>query len=242
MRAYYCLAVILLLSALPQIAWANPAQDEGNVVSRSELLRDIPADEDHPIPRKLIAAHEEEISCEPAPQKILVAHYRAEPTAPLSFNDDRIVIAVNDDDEFRILKVLESETAFVDGKLCSDTDFEEEFISIGEMHFLYIRTRVMSDVYTISSDQKLSTIPFADVSKSAVLRGDEELRNGYVGFREGVFRFESGIYQVKDAGRCPSNGVFHVSFRLTGEFQQNAQTHVFEPQFKFVVDKEWRDR
>ena len=53
-----------------------------------------------------VTAEEGEISCEPTPQKILVAHYRAEPTAQFSMRDDRILIAVKRDDGFEILKVL----------------------------------------------------------------------------------------------------------------------------------------
>jgi hypothetical protein len=141
--------------------------EEGDFVAMSELPREIPPDKDHPVGRKLIAADEGEVSCEPTPQKILVAHYRAEPTAQFSMKDDRILVAVKQADRFEILKVLQSETVIVDGKLSSEDDFEDEFITIKGMHFLYIRIRVSGsggivdhDVYTISSDRKLSIVPF----------------------------------------------------------------------------------
>jgi len=221
--------------------------EEGDFVSKSELARELPADKDHPFARKLIAAEEGEISCEPMPQKILVAHYRAEPTAQFSMKDDRILIAVKRDDGFEILKVLQSETAVVDASLSSDDDFEEEFITIEGMHFLYIRTRVSGsggfvehDVYTISSDQKLSIVPFQDVRKSTVLKEGEELRNGGYRFAKGVFTFESGIYTTKDAECCPSLGDFDAEFRLEGRFGQDIHSHAFEPDFRFVVAKQWR--
>jgi len=81
--------------------------EEGDFVAKSELPREIPPNQDHPLARKLIAADEGEISCEPTPQKILVAHYRAEPTAQFSMKDDRILVAVKQADEFEILKVLQ---------------------------------------------------------------------------------------------------------------------------------------
>lgn len=255
MRCHSCWAVILLASAVfAQTASVNSSrqmgpvlQDEGDVVSKSELAREIPADKDHPLPRKLIATQEGEISCAPTPRKILVAHYRAEPTTRLSMNDDRILIAVRQDDEFKILKILDSDTAIVDGDLYSDRDFEEEFIDIHGMHLLYIRTRISGSggivedsIYTISSDQKLSTILFQDVSKSTILKGSEELRNGGYRFAKGTFTFESGIYKPQDGECCPSLGDFHAQFRLEGEFKEDAHSHAFQPDFKFVVANEWR--
>ena len=197
--------------------------------------------------RKLIAADVGEVSCEPTPQTILVAHYRAEPTAQFSMSDDRILIAVKRDDGFEILKVLQSETVVVDGSLSSDNDFEEEFIPIERMHFLYIRTRVSGsggivehDVYTISSNQKLSIVPFQDMTKSTVLKEGEVLRNGGYRFYRGIFTFESGIYKRGDGECCPSMGDFDAEFRLEGKFIQDVHTHAFEPAFKFVVAKQWR--
>ena len=255
MRSHSCLAVIPLAAALfAQTASERPScqsrralQDEGDVVSRAELACEIPADEEHPVPRKLIAAQEGEIGCEAGPRKILVAHYRAEPTAQFSMNDDRVLIAAKQDNEFEIVKVLESETAMVDGKLYSDSDFEQEFIEINGIHFLYIRTRIAGsggivehDVYAISSGQQLSIIPFPDVSKSTILKQNEELRNGGYRFAEGTFTFESGIYKPQDGECCPSLGEFHAQFKLEGKFKADAHNHAFEPDLKFVVAKEWR--
>lgn len=257
MRLHTCLAVILLTSAgFAQTANVNPtdqvaaeSQDEGDVVSKSELTCELPPDKDHPLPRKLIAIQEGELSSAPAAQKMLVAHYRAEPAVRTSMNDDRILIAVKQDNEFKVLKILDSETAIVEGNLNSDLDFEEEFIAINGMHFLYLRTRISgsggiveSEVYTISSDQKLSIIPFQDVSKSKILKTGEELRNGGYRFSDGIFEFESGIYQPKDGECCPSQGDYHAQFRLEGEFKQDVPKQVFEPDFKFVVALESRSK
>lgn len=256
MRFRSTLAVILLTSAgLAQTASVDPSrqapelQDEGDVVSKSDLARDLPTDNDHPLPRKLIALEEGELSSAPAPQEMLVAHYRAEPDSQFSMNDDRIVIAARQGDEFKILKILGSETVIVDGNLNSDDDFEAEFIAINRMHFLHLRTRVSGsggivddEVYTISSDQKLSIIPFQDVSKSKILIEGEDLRNGGYRFAEGVFTFESGIYQARDGECCPTLGVYHAEFKLEGEFKQDAVKHAFVPDFKFVVANESRDK
>jgi hypothetical protein len=249
------LRCILLASAvIAQTASVNPSHqqpvvlEEGDFVAKSELPRELPADNDHPLARKLIAAEEGEISCEPTPRKILVAHYRAEPTAQFSMKDDLILVAVKQADKFEILKVLQSETVIVDGKLVSDDDFEEEFITIDGMHLLYIQTRVSGsggivdhDVYTISSDQKLSIVPFQDVTKSTVLKEGEDLRNGGYRFYRGIFTFESGIYKREDGECCPSMGDFDAEFRLEGKFKQDVHSHAFEPDFRFVVAKQWRN-
>lgn len=216
---------------------------EGDFVAKSELQRELPTDKDHPIARKLIAADEGEISCEPTPQKILVAHYRAEPTAQFSMKDDRILIAVKQGDKFEILKVLQSDTVIVDGTLSSADDFEAEFITLNEgMRFLYVQTRVSGsggivdhDVYAISSAQKLSTVPFQEVSKSTLLKQGEELRNGDYRFAHGTFTFESVIYKSEDSECCPSLEDFDAEFKLVGRFKQDAYTHAFEPDFRFVV-------
>jgi hypothetical protein len=221
--------------------------EEGDFVAKSELPREIPPDKDHPVGRKLIASDEGEISSEPTPQEILVAHYRAEPTAQFSLKDDLILVAVKQADKLEILKVLQSETVIVDGKLSSDDDFEEEFITIKGMHFLYIRTRVSGsggivdhDVYTISSDQKLSIVPFQDVTKSTLLKEGEGLRNGGYRFAKGIFTFESGIYKPEDGECCPSLGDFDAEFRLEGKFNQDTHSHEFEPDFRFVVANQKR--
>ncbi len=255
MRLRCCLALILFTSAgfaqTPSVNQSSRAElvlpDEGDVVSKSELIREIPPDKDHPLPRKLIVVQEGELSCAPAPQKILLAHYRAEPPSKLSLNDDRIVIAVKQDDKFEILKVLNSDTVVVDSTLYSNGDFEGEFIDIKGMHFLYIQSRISgsggiveSDVYTISSDQKLTVIPFQD-TKSGILKENEELRNGGYRFADSAFTFESGIYQPKDGECCPSRGSYRAQFKLEGEFKGDAAKHAFEPNFKFVVASESRD-
>jgi hypothetical protein len=256
MRFHSTLAVLLLTSAgVAQTASVNPSrqapelQDEGDVVSKSELARDLPTDKDHPLPRKLIALEEGELSSAPALQKMLVAHYRASLAAQFSMNDDRIVIAVKQRDEFENLKIIDSDTAIVDGQLNSERDFEAEFIAINGMHFLHLRTRVSGsggivddEVYTISSDQKLSIIPFQDVSKSKILTEGEELRNGGYRFADGVFTFESWVYEPQDCEACPSQGVYRAEFKLEGEFKEDANQHAFAPDFKFVVANESRDK
>ena len=82
-----CLAFIVIAS----VAFA---QTEGDVVSRTDLVRDIPANENHPVPRKVLKVNEGAISCKPSPLAILVVHYRAEHEAQFSMKDDRLVIAL----------------------------------------------------------------------------------------------------------------------------------------------------
>jgi hypothetical protein len=142
-------------------------------------------------------------------------------------------------------KVLQSETVVVDGSLSSDNDFEEEFITIDGLHFLYIRTRVSGsggivehDVHTISSNRKLSIVPFQDMTKSTVLKQGEALRHGGNRFYMGIFTFESGIYKREDGECCPSMGDSDAEFRLEGKFSQDVYTHAFEPDFRFVVAKQ----
>ena len=245
---------ILWAAMLAQAASASASRQEppvllqeGDLFAKSELPNELPPDKDHPVARKLIAADEGEISCEPVPQKILVAHYRAEPAAQFSMKDDRVLIAVKQGDKFGILKVLESETAVTDGKLSSEDDFEQEFITIGGMHFLYIRTNVSGsggivehDVYTISSDQKLSIVPFHDVARSTLLKHGEELRNGGYRFAKGVFTFESGVYKPEDGECCPSLGDYDAEFKLDGKFKQDPHSHAFVPDFRFVVASQRR--
>jgi hypothetical protein len=238
-----CLAVLLFTSAAF-------AQNEGDLVSRAELVREIPADKTHPTARKVISVDEGEISCKPSPKRVLVVHHRAEPTSQFSLNDDRIDIALEQGGKFRILKVLESETVIVDGILNSDVDFEEvEFVTLGGIHFLYVRTEfagsghgASDDVYAISSDDRLSIIPFEDVSKSKLLRVGEDLRNGGYQLEQSAFTFESGVYKSEDGECCPSDGAFHAQFRLAGEFKEDTTKHVFNPDFKFVIVKEWRSK
>ena len=240
---YQRFVFLLLFLSLGSAALAIP--DEGDVVSKAALLEEIPPNADHPVTRKVIAAQEEEISTQPAPKKILAVHYRAKPTAQYSMNDDRIVIALEQNGEYKILKVYESDAAIVDGKLYSEDDFDEDFISIRGLRFLYIRDHVsgsggitMHDVYTIASDGKLATIAF-DQSPSELLKPGEDLRNGQYLFANGEFRFEAGIYQGGDPECCPSDGVFHAIYKLEGDFKQSPEG-IFASNFKFVVAKEWR--
>jgi hypothetical protein len=135
----------------------------------------------------------------------------------------------------------------VNGELYSENDFEQDFISIDGFRFLYVRNRVSGsggitehDVYTISSDNNISTIPFADVSKSTVLKAGEQLRNGQFEFDGSGFRYTAGIYKPEDPECCPSNGSYHAEFNLHGTFKENPASHTFSPDFQFVVAKEWR--
>jgi len=220
-------------------------QEQGDVVSRAALLQEVPPNTDHPIARKVIATQEDEISSQPAAKKIMTVHYRAKPTAQYSMNDDRIVIALEQNGEYRILKVYESDAAVIDGKLYSEDDFDQEFISIRGLRFLHIRDHLsgsggitMHDVYTIASDGKLSTIPF-DESRSKLLKAGEELRNGQYLFANGEFSFEAGIYIDSDPECCPSNGAYHAIYKLEGNFKHSPEG-AFTPDFKFAVAKEWR--
>jgi hypothetical protein len=235
-----CLLFLLFL-----VGSAFAMQEEGDVVSKATLLQEVPPNGDHLLPRKVIAAQEEEISSQPAAKEILAVHYRAKPTAQYGMNDDRIVIALEQNGAYRILKVYESDAAVIDGKLCSEDDFDQDFISIRGLRFLHIRDHVsgsggitMHDVHTISSEGKLSTIPF-DESRSKLLKAGEELRNGRYLFASGEFRYEAGIYIDSDPECCPSNGAYHAIYKLEGDFKQSPDG-VFTPYFKFVVAKEWR--
>jgi hypothetical protein len=64
------LALIGVLLALPLSAQrAMPPQEEGSLVSRADLVTELPVNADHPVPRTVIAAEEQEISCRPLPKK-----------------------------------------------------------------------------------------------------------------------------------------------------------------------------
>jgi hypothetical protein len=153
---------------------------------------------------------------------------------------------VAEKDKYEILKILDSDASVVNGELYSENDFEQDFISIDGVRFLYVRNRVSGsggitehDVYTISSDNNVSTIPSEDVSKSKLLNAREDLRNGQFEFDGSGFRYTAGIYKPEDAECCPSNGAYHAEFRLHGNFKESHQ-HNFSPDFKFAVAKEWR--
>jgi len=71
------------------------------------------------------------------------------------------------------------------------------------------------------------------------MKEGEALRNGGYRFYRGIFTFESGIYKREDGECCPSRD-FDAEFRLEGKFNQDVHTHAFEPDFRFVVAKQWR--
>jgi hypothetical protein len=132
--------------------------DEGQFVSRDELMRAWPAEEGHPFPRVVIKAQEEQINSQPNNKTIFSVHYRATPATKSGMNDDAIVIAVTEKDKYQIVKMLDSEASVVKGELYSDNDFEQDFISLDGFRFLYVRNRVSGsggitehDVYTIST-------------------------------------------------------------------------------------------
>ena len=237
----YCLAFVL-------IATAAFAQQEGDLVSKDALVHALPADKDHPAPREVIDTHEEELTAQSSSKSILVVHYRAGKASWESQADDRLVLALKQGDQFKILKVFESDTVVMDGKLISENDFDEEAIVMDARHFIDIRTSfsgsgagVTDDVYAISSKDVLSTMAFEDVSKSKLLKPGDELRNGGYFFQDGTFIFEAGIYLDKDGECCPSQGTYHAKFKLAGSFKEDSGKQEFDPDFKFVIDKEWRD-
>ncbi len=245
MRTKYLLACLVLVGFVRLTA----AQNEGDIVTRSELAQDMPAVSNHPVPRKLIEIQQEEITCHPVPKKLLAVHYRAKPTAEYSLNDDRIVIAVEHGDRQKILKVFESDAGIVNDRLDSQIEFEQSFIVLSGMRFLYIQQRfagsagaVLHDVYSISSDDQLFLIPFEEASKPKLLNPGEELRNTSYRFENGGFTSEAGIYAPHDPECCASYGTYHARFTLAGEFRQVAGKDIFKPEFKFVVAKEWRSR
>ena len=87
-------------------------------------------------------------------------------------------------------------------------------------------TSASDDVYTISSNDKLSITPFEDVGKSKLLKAGEELRNGDYQVDGNVFTFESAVYNQKTANGVLSDGAFHAQFRLAGEFKDDANRHI----------------
>lgn len=246
-KRYFLLSCLFLICIVPRTALAQP--EESDVVSRSELMQGILPDANHPVPRKIIKVLDNEITCRPEPKKILAIHYRAKPTAEFSLNDDRIVIALEQGGQYKIVKVLEFDAAVVDGKLYSDIDFEEDLITLNGMYFLYIRQHfsgtggaVLHDVYSISSNGILSTIPFQEKRRPKLLGSDEELRNGAYRFEPEGFSSEAGIYKPQDAECCASGGTYHARLVLSGDFKEDAATHVVTPNFQFIVQKEWRTR
>jgi len=238
-------SLLVLLLASVSVCFAQNVE-EGDLATRVKLVREIPPDKDHPILRKVISAEESELSCQPTAKKILAVHYRAKPQSEISMNDDRIVIAVEEDGQFQVLKVEESDVGISNGALYSNYDFEVNFIAVGRERFLEIRTTFSGsgasedDVYSISSDDKLSIVPFDDATKSKLLQAGEEFRHGGFSFDNGVFTLTTGAYKAGDPECCPSSGEYHAQFKLEGRFKPDADHHVFRPDFKFVVEKEWR--
>ena len=229
------------------MAYGTPGLDEDEVVSRDELVRVLPPEKDHLLPRSVIKVQEEEISCRPVSKKILAVHYRATPAMDMSMNDDQIVIAVAEGAKYRILKVLKSDAGVVNGELSSVNDFEQDFISIDGMRFLHIRNRISGsggivehDVYTISSQNNLSVIPFAEERKPKLLKADEDLRNGQYQFEGNSFHFVAGIARPEDFECCASGGSYHADLKLRGTFKEDPVKQAFNPDFEFVVVKEWR--
>lgn len=215
--------------------------EDGALVSRADLLATPPADEDHRVPRRVIEEEEAEISSRPRNTRILAVHYRAR--LKLGMSDDRIVIAIPEGKEYRVLKVLDSDAAEVNGQLSSLNDFELQFISIREFRFLYVQDRqgkTIDDlVYTLAGPGRLITIPFAQ-SKPRLLSSGEELRNSHCELDSQGFQCTAGVYLPKDAQCCPSRGSYRTDFRLKGDFQYEPARHHFKPDFEFAPDKEWR--
>ncbi len=73
------------------------------------MMRALPVEEDHPFPRAVINAREEQISCQPNNKTLLSVHYRATPTTKSGMNDDAIVIAAPENNKYQILKILDSD-------------------------------------------------------------------------------------------------------------------------------------
>jgi hypothetical protein len=72
------------------------------------------------------------------------------------------------------------------------------------------------------------------------LQPGEEFRHGSFSFGNGVFTLTLGAYKTVDPECCPSNGQYHAQFKLEGGFKPDADHRIFRPDFKFVVEKEWR--
>ncbi|MGA2645371.1 MAG: hypothetical protein ABSF15_11705 [Candidatus Sulfotelmatobacter sp.] len=90
------------------------------------------------------------------------------------------------------------ETVILDGTLYSDLDFEEEqFVTIGGMHFFYIRTALAGSGYAC-----IRRCLLEDVGKSKLLKAGEELRNGDYQVDGKVFTRIRGL-QSEDGEWCP---------------------------------------
>ena len=215
--------------------------EEGALVSKADLLAPAPADEDHILPRGVIANEEGELSSRPKNTRILVVHYRA--ATKLGQSDDRIVLATRENGNFRVLRVLNSDATAVNGELSSLDDFDVRFISLRRFRFLYIREsqgKVVDDlVYTAVEGGPLIEIPHPDW-KPTLLRNDEQLRNKNCNLGSDGFQCEAGIYLPKNSECCPSNRTYHSELTIKGGFRFDEEKRTFTPEFQFVLAKEWR--
>lgn len=223
------------------------ALERGQVVSKDQLIAALAPEQDHPLPRVVIKVDEGDLSSASGATHVLVVHYRATPTSKYSFNDDVVAIAFRNGEKYKIAEVLQSDAGLVNGELHSENDYDEEFVSINDLRFLYVRNRISGsggivehNVYTILDADNLVTVPFADLRKPNLLNAGEELRNGYYKFNGGSFDFEAGIYRPQDPECCPANGVYHAQLKLEGTLRQNRGSP--SDNFKFAVVKEWRTR
>lgn len=249
MRAMLRSALLLIFVTVAEYLAAGAVVEQGQVVSKDQLVAPLAPEQDHPLPRVVLKVDEDNLSSPSGVKDVLVVHYRATPTSKYSFNDDVVAIAFRDGENYRVAEVLQSDAGLVDGELDSQNEYEEGFISINQQRFLYVRNRfsgtggvVEHDVYTIAGAGNLVAIPFADLRKPKLLNPGEESRNGYFKFNGESFDFEAGIYQPQDPECCPTNGTYHAQLKLQGSFQQNTGKSSSAPDFRFAVVKEWRTK
>lgn len=241
--------LILLVTASPHwgqceqvnATTVHTSMEEGALVSKADLLAPAPADEDHILPRPVIANEEGELTSKPNNTQIIAVHYRA--ATKLGPSDDRIVVATPENEKYRVLKVFNSDATEVNWELSSVDDFDVRFISLRGFSFLYIRDnkgKVVDDlVYAAVDGGPLIEIPILDW-KPTLLRKDEELRNNHCDLGSDGFQCEAGIYLPKDSECCPSDGTYHSELKLMGEFKFDEEKHIFTPDFQFALAKEWR--
>ena len=239
---------LIFVAAANCVAAAGVAEP-GQIVSKDQLIAPLAPEQDHPLPRVVIKVDEDNLSSAAGAKDVLVVHYRAKPTSKYSFHDDVVAIAFRDGENYRVAEVLQSDAGIVNGELDSENEYEEEFISINNMRFLYVRNRVSGsggvvehNVYSVSRAANLEIIPFPDLKKPKLLNPGEELRNGYFKFSGEGFDFEAGIYQPQDPECCPANGAYHAQLKLQGSFQPSTAPPGTAPDYEFVVVKEWRTK
>lgn len=247
-RIFYQALLLVFVSVAACLA-AGAVAERGQVVSKDQLVAPLAPEQDHPLPRVVIKVDEDDLSSASGAKDVLVVHYRATPTSTYSFNDDVVVIAFRDGENYRIAEVLQSDAGMVNGELDSQNEYDEEFVSINNMRFLYVRNRVSGtggivehNVYTVSGAASLEIIPFADLRKPKLLNPREEVRNGHYKLSGEDFDFEAGIYQPQDPECCPANGAYHAQLKLQGGFQQKTAGPGSVNDFKFVVVKDWRTK